>query len=158
MYESFLTEPLKQLRTKREELKKEQGQLVSDLSRLDRAIVELETIASRSPRTKSKTTARIVESQGIIGAREISGLSLAQSLKLLLARSSSPLTIRQMLPILKQAGRKQTKNAYRIVYKTLRGDNAFQSLKGAWGIARVDQGAPQNTLPVQGDVPVALEN
>jgi hypothetical protein len=151
---SWVSEPLKKLRSAREELKRKHLRLLADLARLERAIGELEGTdaagprAAASPRSKGtsnpaengrravKPTAPPAELNGGVSAREIRGLTYAEAVKLMLSRATSPLTINEMLQGFEHAGRKLSKNGYRIIYRTLRRNKSFESVKGAWWVAR----------------------
>jgi len=86
-------------------------------------------------------TTRPIEWSGRIAPREVKGLTHADALKLVLSRSSSPLTIKQMLQILEGAGRKLSKNGCRVIYRALRTDKAFHSYDGAWWAVRTESDA-----------------
>lgn len=89
--------------------------------------------------------ARHIDWSGRITPRELKGLTHADALKLVLSRSSSPLTIKQMLQILEGAGRKLSKNGCRVIYRALRKDKAFHSFEGAWWAVR-NESDPPTTL------------
>ena len=94
-------------------------------------------------------TAPPIEWSGRIAPRELKGLTHADALRLILSRSSSPLTIKQMLQILEGAGRKLSKNGCRVIYRALRKDKAFQSFDGAWWAVRneADPSAHEQDTP-----------
>ena len=132
MQKSRYDQPLRKLRQARDELRQEYGRIRHDLARLEKMITQLEAMnqaADREPQTADP----LVAQKGPITAQDIDGLSHAQAATLILSRSSAPLTIRQLLEVFEQAGRKfSTKNGYGILHKSLRNHKQFDSVAGRW--------------------------
>lgn len=119
-------QPLAQLRDARRELIREQGRIARNLRALDAAIRELERIGrsdQKSPDAKDGAAGPLNEFQRMT-AREAA--------RAVLAKSPHPLTVREMLSMMQEAGRPVTRNSYHAVYRQLRTHNEFKNAMGRW--------------------------